>query len=54
MEQERQCTLNVTLGGRLRTIVAIATMSCILLTCVTFHNIKMLIVGQKRFYGEFI
>jgi len=40
--------------GRLRTIVATATMSCILLACVTVHNIKMLIVGQKYFYGEFI
>jgi len=40
--------------GRLSTIVAITTMSCILLACVTVHNIKMLIVGQKCFYGEYI
>jgi hypothetical protein len=38
--------------GRLRTIVAIAAMPCILLACVTVHNIKMLIVGQKNAFME--
>jgi hypothetical protein len=41
-------------SGHLRTTVATATMSCILLACVAVHNIKMFIVAQKFFYGEFI
>jgi hypothetical protein len=40
--------------GRLRTIVAMTTMSCILLACVTVNSIKMLTVAQKCFYCEFI